>query len=151
MSELKHYVSKVIKLRLDKHDGVLSFPLIIKDTTIRWADNDHDSIIFDTIGEGHVFALELFDEVLHKENEFGGEMYIASNEARQKGTRLGSGVPINSVDGFIAFTYFRTPVGSSVLACGSYVAALLVSLGVCTYKHTTTGRYIRVISKYSQL
>lgn len=61
MSELKHYVSKVIKLRLDKHDGVLSFPLIIKNTTIRWADNDHDSIILDAIGEGHVFTLELFD------------------------------------------------------------------------------------------
>lgn len=151
MSELKHYVSKVLKLRLDKHGGELSFPLIKTDSTIRWADEDQDSIIFDAIGPNHKFNLEIFDAVLHKANELGGEMYIASQEARQKGTRLGNGVPLDSVDGFIAYNFTNTSIGKGVLACGSYVAALLVHLGVCRYKETTTGRYLQVKEKYRAL
>jgi hypothetical protein len=151
MSELKHYVSKVLRLRLDKHGGELLFPLLTKNSSIRWADENQESIIFDAIGYGHKFDLEIFDAVLHKANDLGGEMYIASYEARQKGTRLGNGVPLDSIDGFIAYNYTNTSIGKGVLACGSYVAALLVHLGVCKYKETTTGRYIQVLDKYKLL
>ena len=129
----------------------MSFPLIKIDSTIRWADEDEDSIIFDAIGSTHKFDLVLFDAVLHRANELGGEIYIASNEARQKGTRLGDGVSLDSIDGFVADIYFNTPLGNSVLACGSYIAALLVFLKVCAYKQTTTGRWIRVKEKYRLL
>lgn len=151
MSELKHYVSRLLKLKLERSGGSLTFPLLTKESTIRWADENQDSIIFDAIGPTHRFDLVLFDAVLHRANDLGGEMYIASNEARQKGIRLGDGVSLDSIDGFIANIYFNTPLGTSVLACGSYIAALLVFLKVCAYKQTTTGRWIRVKEKYRLL
>ena len=52
-------------------------------------------------------------------------MYYGSAAARTAGKKLGKGVPINSLDGFIAHEIFHTPIGASVTMRAPYYAAIL--------------------------
>ena len=99
----------------------------------------------------YVMKWEHFDAIIKKANEIGGKMYRGDVAARSGG-KLGSDVPYDCMEGFVAGELLGTSNGKAVTRRSTYYSGILAWAGIVTiHKSEGMGSFITVAPNYRDI
>ena len=98
-----------------------------------------------------ILKWEHFQKIIEKANQLGGKMY-RGDQLPQNSKKLGSGIPYDCMEGFIASELLCQNDGSTVTRRSTYYSGILAWAGIVTlHKSEGKGSYITVYPEFRNI
>lgn len=98
-----------------------------------------------------ILKWEHFQKIVERANQLGGTMY-RGDQLAQSGSKLGSEIPHDCMEGFIAGELLNAPDGTTVTRRSTYYSGILAWAGIITlHKDEGNGSYITVNSEFRNI
>ena len=100
----------------------------------------------------YILKWEHFDAIVKKANELGGIMYRGDALSQNKGIELGTDIPHNYMEGFIAHELLGIADKKSITRRSTYYSGILAWAGIVElHESQGKGSYITVNAKYRNI
>lgn len=120
-------ISKIIKDKLIKNGGMAELQMLIGHKTF-CVKLENDGVLVDNLHSEPFLAWEVFEKAIELLEQEGGNAL----KGDAMGSKLGEdGLPINSIEGYIAKEVYGKELGDSVFRRISPVVNILIWAGVC--------------------
>jgi hypothetical protein len=98
-----------------------------------------------------ILKWEHFQKIVERANQLGGTMY-RGDQFPQNGSKLGSEIPHDCMEGFIAGELLNAADGTTVTRRSTYYSGILAWAGIITlHKNEGNGSYITVNSEFRNI
>lgn len=98
-----------------------------------------------------ILKWEHFQKIVERANQLGGTMY-RGDQLPQRGSKLGSEIPHDCMEGFIAGELLNATDGTTVTRRSTYYSGILAWAGIITlHKDEGNGSYITVNSEFRNI
>lgn len=119
-----------LKEKFAKRGDQITIPLL-RDNKTFLAELSSDGIFVDNLGSSPFLSWNVFIEAVELIRRLGGE----ASKGDAMGSKLGDvGLPINSVEGYVAHKIYGKEIGDSVFRRITPIACILVWADICINK-----------------
>jgi len=151
MVEVTQNDSKAVRLlkeNLSASGGKSQMAMLRGDDVAIWFSSDKRGIIAEGL-KSVTLEWEVFDAIIEKAVTLGGKMF-RGDSAAHNGKRIGSDeLPLDTIDAFVATTFFGAREGDSTLRRSTYYAGVLAWAGIVdNCRSHGEGGYILVKPEY---
>lgn len=125
-NELELPPSHVIIDKFNENEGIAKLQSLRGKENVAWMTQD--GVVFANF-PGLICKWEMFNGIVEKARELGGKMY-RGDVAAQNGEKVGEGLSLDTIDGFVSFKFFEKKIGSYAVRRSTYFAAVLDWAGI---------------------
>lgn len=126
-------IKEIIIEKFNETGGTAIIPLMKRDSTFT-ATYNNEGIQVSNLGDQNFLSWEVFYETIHILNENGGK---ASKGDAMSGKLGDSKLPIDSVEGYIAYKVYGKILGNAVFRRISPISGILQWAGICLNERGT--------------